>query len=162
MRIRPSNVLLCESGSGFPVAKVADFGISKLVAEDGTTRHSTLAFTAGYAAPEVLWRTLGSARSNVDVYSFGVLMGAVLTQSRPVAPDPLTQRPDTAPARHSDAALRGCGASEGVLRLHGECVSVDADDRPVFGSIVRRLTEEVCLLALSESPPPSSASPSSS
>ena len=141
-------MLLCESGSGFPVAKVTDFGISKLVAEGGTTRHSTLAFTAGYAAPEVVWQTLGSARSSVDVYSFGVLMGAVLTQSHPVAPDPLTQRPDTAPARHSDAALRGSGAAEGVLLLHGECVSLDAGGRPGFASIVDRLTREVCLLAL--------------
>ena len=145
---RPSNVLLFESGHGFPVAKVADFGISKPV--DMTTHFTTQAFTAPYAAPEVLWPSLGPARSSVDVYSFGVLMGALLTQLSPRVPDIRKHAPETAPPRHTAAALSVSGAPPDVLDLHAACVSLDATKRPTFTAIVDRLLEQAAALREAE------------
>ena len=140
---RPANVLLFDSGRGYSVAKLTDFGVSKLVLEGASTSHTTRVFTPGYVAPEVLWPSVGTAGSSVDVFSFGVMMGSVLTGVGPTAPDTNRHTPDTAPDRHSAAALGSSGASATVLDLHRECVFRRSDSRPSFEEVVSRLTHAV-------------------
>ena len=79
---RPGNVVLqtveAGDGSAFLVAKIVDFGTSKMASSANPTRLSTLVFTPGYAAPEQRWpveyghypRTL-----KMDVFAFGQTMG---------------------------------------------------------------------------------------
>src|SRR5438874_4450130 len=83
--LKPSNVLFDEEGR----AKLADFGIARVVGGDGTlTEAGTVLGTAAYISPE---QAAGaSATSASDVYAFGVLLFRMLTGTLPfVSEDPL-------------------------------------------------------------------------
>ncbi|MBL8348556.1 MAG: protein kinase [Rubrivivax sp.] len=81
--IKPSNVLVDGHGQ----VKLLDFGVAKLLGDDGATQDSELtqlggrALTPQYASPEqVAGRPLGTAS---DVYSLGVLLYELLTGHLP-------------------------------------------------------------------------------
>jgi interleukin-1 receptor-associated kinase 1 len=65
--IKASNVLL----DGVFNARLADFGLARLIDHDSMPRSTALAGTLGYLAPE-LPRTMKATKKS-DVYSFGVL-----------------------------------------------------------------------------------------
>ncbi len=74
--IKPGNVVLAEDGT----AKIVDFGISRmahLTYVDG----AGFVGTAGYAAPEQVWRRPVDHR--VDLWSVGVLLYEMLVGERP-------------------------------------------------------------------------------
>ena len=61
--VKPANILLCERGGRFDVAKVVDFGLVKSVAgtDPGVTQENTAPGTPHYMAPEAL-TVAGSGR----------------------------------------------------------------------------------------------------
>ncbi|EMS49522.1 G-type lectin S-receptor-like serine/threonine-protein kinase SD2-5 [Triticum urartu] len=65
--IKPQNILLDEKFN----AKVADFGLSKLIDRDQSKVMTVMRGTPGYLAPE--WLT-SQITEKVDVYSFGVVV----------------------------------------------------------------------------------------
>ncbi|KAL3717279.1 hypothetical protein ACJRO7_008799 [Eucalyptus globulus] len=65
--IKPQNILLDRNFN----AKVADFGLSKLIDRDQSQVITTMRGTPGYLAPEWLSAAI---TEKVDVYSFGVVM----------------------------------------------------------------------------------------
>ncbi|KAL3722012.1 hypothetical protein ACJRO7_034372 [Eucalyptus globulus] len=65
--IKPQNILLDENFN----AKVADFGLSKLIDKDQSQVVTTMRGTPGYLAPEWLSAAI---TEKVDVYSFGVVI----------------------------------------------------------------------------------------
>ena len=77
MDIKPHNILLDENFN----AKVADFGLSKLVDRDQSQVVTTMRGTPGYMAPEWLSSTI---TKKVDVYSFGVVLLEILCGRRNV------------------------------------------------------------------------------
>ncbi|KAF3660466.1 hypothetical protein FXO37_13443 [Capsicum annuum] len=66
--IMPQNVLLDEGLT----AKIADFGIAKLLRKDQTRTTTKIRGTRGYVAPE--WFRNMPITVKVDVYSFGILL----------------------------------------------------------------------------------------
>jgi len=74
--LKPSNVLVDEHGE----LKVLDFGIAKLLDEDGPERTLSLAFTPEYAAPEQL--TSAQPTVALDVFALGVMLAELLTGQR--------------------------------------------------------------------------------
>jgi serine/threonine protein kinase len=62
------NILLRRSNGA---VKLADFGLSSSVGEDGAPCPATMIGTAGYVAPDVLWGARQTPRS--DLYSLGVI-----------------------------------------------------------------------------------------
>jgi serine/threonine-protein kinase len=117
--LKPSNVLFDDEGR----AKLADFGIARMAAGDGTlTEAGTVMGTAAYISPEQASGLPATAAS--DVYSFGVLLFRMLTgllpfegedplalivQHRDEAPPPVASvRPDAPPdlAALTDATLQ--------------------------------------------------------
>jgi eukaryotic-like serine/threonine-protein kinase len=86
--IKPENVLVSKGG----YAKLADFGLAKLIAETGArdatrtvtedlTRAGMVVGTVAYMAPEQLQGEPVDARS--DVFSFGVVLYEMFTGARP-------------------------------------------------------------------------------
>ncbi|RDY01207.1 G-type lectin S-receptor-like serine/threonine-protein kinase LECRK2, partial [Mucuna pruriens] len=66
--IKPQNVLLDANHT----AKIADFGLSKLLNKDQTRTNTNLRGTIGYMAPE--WLRSAPITAKVDIYSFGVML----------------------------------------------------------------------------------------
>jgi eukaryotic-like serine/threonine-protein kinase len=80
--LKPSNVLFDEEGR----AKLADFGIARLAAGEGTlTEAGTVLGTAAYISPEQAAGEPADAAS--DVYSFGVMLFRMLTGRLPFESD---------------------------------------------------------------------------
>lgn len=75
--IKPGNILLDRDGT----AKLADFGAACRLHGSGTiTPNGPLAYTPGYAAPEV---PLGAPEPASDVYSLGVTLHALIAGRSP-------------------------------------------------------------------------------
>ena len=66
--IKPQNVLLDKNYT----AKIADFGLAKLLDKDQTRTSTKVRGTMGYMAPE--WLKNAPVTAKVDVYSFGVML----------------------------------------------------------------------------------------
>ena len=76
--IKPSNILVSNDG----VVKLLDFGIAKLIEDDGDDATGTVGvFTPGYAAPEQI--SGGAITTATDVYGLGVLLHELLLGVRP-------------------------------------------------------------------------------
>lgn len=66
--LKPQNILLDENYH----AKIADFGMSKLIGVEQTRTFTAARGTIGYIAPE--WQKSMAVTVKVDVYSFGVVL----------------------------------------------------------------------------------------
>lgn len=66
--IKPQNVLLDRDYT----AKIADFGLAKLLKKDQTRTSTNVRGTMGYMAPE--WLKNAPVSAKVDVYSYGVML----------------------------------------------------------------------------------------
>lgn len=78
--IKPENVLIDSNYT----AKLADFGLSKLLNRDQTRTDTNFRGTVGYLAPE--WLRSEQVTSKVDVYSFGVMLLEILCCRRHIEP----------------------------------------------------------------------------
>ena len=78
--VKPANILLCERGGRFDVAKVVDFGLVKSVAgtDPGVTQENTAPGTPHYMAPEAL-TSPDRVDARADVYSLGATAYFLLT-----------------------------------------------------------------------------------
>ncbi|CAJ1925490.1 unnamed protein product [Sphenostylis stenocarpa] len=76
--IKPENVLLDVNYT----AKIADFGLSKLLNKDQTRTNTNLRGTIGYMAPE--WLRSAPITAKVDIYSFGVMLLEIICCRRHV------------------------------------------------------------------------------
>uniref|UniRef100_A0ACD5VXN0 Uncharacterized protein n=1 Tax=Avena sativa TaxID=4498 RepID=A0ACD5VXN0_AVESA len=74
--IKPENILLDKA----LVAKVADFGLTKLMGRDFSRVLTTMRGTVGYLAPE--WLTGTAITTKADVYSYGMMLFEIVSGRR--------------------------------------------------------------------------------
>ncbi|CAL4901600.1 unnamed protein product [Urochloa decumbens] len=75
--VKPQNILMDASGT----AKIADFGLAKLLLPDQTRTFTGVRGTRGYLAPE-WYRGAGPVTVKADVYSYGVVLLEAVTCRR--------------------------------------------------------------------------------
>ncbi|EFJ40138.1 hypothetical protein VOLCADRAFT_100114 [Volvox carteri f. nagariensis] len=80
--LKPANVLISKPDSDKPVAKLADFGLSRLLQSVLVTRNPEVG-TGPYIAPEVFDVTNTTVTDRADVYALGVVLWEMLTGKRP-------------------------------------------------------------------------------
>jgi len=136
--LKPPNVLVRNDGQ----VKLLDFGIAKLLENDGDAVQATQltveggrAMTPEYAAPEQL---KGEAiTTSTDVYALGVLLYLLLTGQHPAGAGPQTPADlirsivDTEPARLSDSVVS--------KRVDRKIISANAARRAATPDKLRRL-----------------------
>jgi serine/threonine-protein kinase len=79
--IKPSNILVSHDSGFGELVKVLDFGIAKLLQEDGGQTNSFMG-TLPYSSPEQMEGQELDPRS--DIYSFGIMMFEMLTSKMPL------------------------------------------------------------------------------
>jgi serine/threonine protein kinase len=93
--IKPSNVLVFESKNPIPIAKLADFGISRIIGEDKdafTTKYGNTG-TRTFMPPEALNAPTNSPyklTTYFDIFSLGILIGFAMTEGRNLFSDTKT------------------------------------------------------------------------
>ncbi|KAF8019249.1 hypothetical protein BT93_G0044 [Corymbia citriodora subsp. variegata] len=145
--IKSTNILLDDHLN----AKVADFGLSKLMGE-GERGHVTTQVkgTMGYLDPEYYMTQQLTEKS--DVYSFGILMLELLTARRPIERGRYIVR-EVRVLMNKDKDLYnlqgildpaiGLGTSlkglESFVELAMRCVEESGADRPTMGEVVKEI-----------------------
>jgi serine/threonine-protein kinase len=116
--LKPGNIFLCDDG----VAKVLDFGMSKLASAESLTQTGYTLGTPEYMAPE---QCIGAqVEQRTDIYALGVMMYEALTGELPIVasnrrelldlhqrqiPTPMRQRrPDLPIPEAFDSAVMKC------------------------------------------------------
>ncbi|KAF8056373.1 serine/threonine-protein kinase [Scenedesmus sp. PABB004] len=141
--IKAENVLLHTAsgrGCGF-VAKLADFGLSKLLGDKGTVRNNDTAGTLSHLAPE-RFQTGSSVGAAVDVFSFGVLMYELYAGQKPykgAAPGPALARAIFQGLRPQLPA----STPPAYRALAEACWAGSAAERPCLPVIMQRLQQHL-------------------
>ncbi|GKV35136.1 hypothetical protein SLEP1_g43445 [Rubroshorea leprosula] len=146
--VKSSNILLDENFT----AKVADFGLSKLVSDSSKGHVSTqVKGTLGYLDPEYYMTQQLTEKS--DVYSFGVVMLELIMAKQPIEKGKYVVREvRTAMDRNDeeyfglremmDPTIRNAGTLVGFgkfLELAMQCVEDSAGDRPTMSEVVKAI-----------------------
>ncbi|KIY94658.1 Mitogen-activated protein kinase kinase kinase 9 [Monoraphidium neglectum] len=124
------------AGRGF-VARVADFGFSRVTRYGEDLLQSNAYGVVGYTAPEVL-QTAAAVSKAADVYSFGVLLWSMWTGSRPWAGMTSSAVID-AVARQRRSLVFPEDAPSEIADLGRACMRPDAGSRPSFGAAEAKL-----------------------
>lgn len=142
--LKPANVLIFLFGNQ-PIAKLTDFGLAKRVGDQSSAMH--LKGTIAYIAPELF-----SVGSNglipysfpAEVYSFGILLNEVMTNSLPYPSELLNSPPLFAIQLEKGLlptiyAEKKDSLSIGIAVLIEECIQRNSSLRPSFALIVERI-----------------------
>ncbi|XP_056158407.1 G-type lectin S-receptor-like serine/threonine-protein kinase SD2-5 [Syzygium oleosum] len=149
--IKPQNILLDEHFN----AKLADFGLSKLIDKDQSHVMTTMRGTPGYLAPEWLSSII---TEKVDVYSFGIVILEVLcgrkNVDRSLPSDEVHMLTLFKCKAEQEQLLDMVDKSSGDMQLHGQeavkmmkmaawCLQDDCSKRPAMSQVVKCLESSV-------------------
>ncbi|RWW78421.1 hypothetical protein BHE74_00013367 [Ensete ventricosum] len=107
--VKPTNVLLTDAG----LAKLSDFGVSRVVPPGGNHVSTEVVGTLGYVDPESF--PAGHVSEATDVYSFGVVLLELVTGMRAVVPTPTGGAESIIHAARASAGWPSDGAGSSVV-----------------------------------------------
>lgn len=134
--LKPENILIGAHG----VAKIADFGISKLVKVDDTKLyqgHTGERGTYTWMSPEVLKHEKYNIKS--DIYSFGLLMYYIWTSKRPFSQYKMNRVQLMLAKFKNEAHLEPFESNGPLFDLVTRCVQMDPELRPDIGQVITEL-----------------------
>jgi eukaryotic-like serine/threonine-protein kinase len=149
--LKPGNIFLCEEG----VAKVLDFGMSKLASAESLTQTGYTLGTPEYMAPE---QCIGAqVEPRTDIYALGVMMYEALTGELPIVAQnrrellDLHQRqiPTSMRQRRPDLAI-----PELLDLAVMKCLKKRLNERPKSAAELEQLLAAVPMEGLPKSYPP--------
>jgi eukaryotic-like serine/threonine-protein kinase len=146
--IKPSNVFLAEQPNGTQIAKILDFGLSKL-GERSTVQSLHVVGTPAYMAPEQLE---GKASSKSDLWAWGVVVYEMLCGVSPfwhenmvaIFQNILLEEPIPLGTRTPDAP-------ENLIALVEQCLCKNPEERPLDASELVRGLQQSSLRGLQSS-----------
>ncbi|CAI5469407.1 unnamed protein product [Closterium sp. Yama58-4] len=147
--IKPSNVLLDANME----ARIADFGLAKMLHDHERDVATRVQGTWGYVAPEYL---AGAAvNEKVDVYAFGVLLLELVTGRSPLGDSKLVTWAEEVVAKGELGALvdpllfgdYNEGELRGLVHIIFLCLHHHPDDRPAMSHVVQLLEGEAAAQA---------------
>lgn len=130
--LKPGNILLDENLKPL----VSDFGLSRFYSDEASKSKTGCVGTISYMAPEVMTDTKYDIKA--DVYSFGILMYEIITDSIPYQ----NEKPFTLMNKIKYENLRpqfNVQLKESLQLLIEQCWSSDPKDRPTFDEIFYKL-----------------------
>lgn len=119
--VKLENIFYTADGENY---KLGDFGIAR-TADDGLA--STVAFTKGYGAPEVVGMLDGRYDFTADIYSFGMLLYVLLNELR--FPGSKNYHPNIMQYTRSFRAEYPMNGSDELCDIVLKMISYDPDDR---------------------------------
>ncbi|XP_058211497.1 putative wall-associated receptor kinase-like 16 [Rhododendron vialii] len=145
--VKSTNILLDANN----VAKMADFGASRLVPLDQTRVATLVQGTLGYLDPEYFHT--GQLNEKSDVYSFGVVLAELLTGKKPICPERSQEERNLAtyfivsmkenrlcqilePHVEKEGTLEQLQA---IAELVKRCLCVKSEERPTMKEVVVEL-----------------------
>lgn len=138
--LKPQNILLNAAG----VAKIADFGISRIKADTYLSMSAAGGGTVPYTAPECFAGAGGHDRvsEKSDIYSLGIIMWECLTQQRPWAEHShyLAIMYAVAQCDQRPAWPKDCSVPPAVRKLVASCWRRNPRERPSSGDLLKKLT----------------------
>jgi serine/threonine-protein kinase len=149
--LKPGNIFLCDDG----VAKVLDFGMSKLASAESLTQTGYTLGTPEYMAPE---QCIGAqVEPRTDIYALGVMMYEALTGELPIVAQnrrellDLHQRQIPVPMRQRRSDLP---IPEALDLAVMKCLKKRLNERPRSAAELEQLLAAVPLEGLPKSYPP--------
>lgn len=144
--VKPQNILMDAAGT----AKIADFGLAKLLQPNQTRTFTGVRGTRGYLAPE-WYRGAGPVTVKADVYSYGVVLLEIVTCRRSMEMEEAGEertlmelvyewllRGEVKRAMNSDEVVEAA-AVERVVKVGIWCVQGVPQSRPSMKSIILML-----------------------
>ncbi|KAL0733379.1 hypothetical protein Bca4012_009589 [Brassica carinata] len=151
--VKPANILINEKLQ----AKIADFGLSRSVALDGTDQDTTaVAGTIGYLDPE--YQSMQQLSEKSDVYSFGVVLLEVVTGQPVIVRSRITAEnihiTDRVELLLSTGDIKGivdsklgerfdAGSAWKITEVAMACASRSSKNRPTMSQVVSELKESI-------------------
>jgi len=140
--VKPSNILVIQDALVGELAKILDFGIAKLIQEDGGQTNSFMG-TLAYSSPEQMEGRELDSRS--DIYSLGVMMFEMLTGKMPLQAETHSfggwyKAHHTQPPRGFETVTPGLKLPKALETLVMNCLSKIPDKRPqAIADVLRAL-----------------------
>ncbi|KAM3239818.1 hypothetical protein ACQJBY_053482 [Aegilops geniculata] len=145
--VKPQNILIDATGT----AKIADFGLAKLLQPDQTRTFTGVRGTRGYLAPE-WYRGTGPVTAKIDVYSYGVVLLEIVTCRRSMEMEEAGEeqtlmelayecllKGEVKRAMKSEEEVVDTAAVERVVKVGLLCVQGEPESRPSIKTAILML-----------------------
>ena len=119
--LKPQNILLKED-----VPKISDWGMSKLITEQGT---STIGLSLPFAAPEQFSKKFGKKDEQTDIWQVGVLLYHLLTDKLPFSGKDFVDYGENITRKNIAPIIKRYELSTEIINILQKCLAKKKKDR---------------------------------